>query len=439
MRRALVFASAVALLAAAPPSRACAAEPANVQVIIDASGSMAGQVGGRSKLDVAKEVLLGLVNDLPADANIGVLAYGHRKKDDCADIERLTTLGPRDAAQIERQVKALRPVGMTPITAALETAGADFSSQPGRRNVVILVSDGVETCKGDPCAAAKKLRAAGADVQVNVIGFDVKADERKQLECIAAGGGGRYYNAATAKEFQVAAAEVKQQIAQAPAPAPAGGGGFLDNFDGAKLNPAWKILKEDKNRWALDGGKLTIVTQKGSIWQKNDTLRNQFVLERSLPANYVVTAKVAMTLRSQNQWTGMLLYLDADNYLEVGYWGKPWGSNVWRKAVFAKELEGQTNVLEFEPREIGGQPGVPKLDFMGPTKDPENVWLRVEKKGNTFSASFSMDGRNWHKIGDHTMLRMSGAKLSLMASNETSGDSAEVAAEFDFVEIQPQP
>ena len=96
-------------------------------------------------------------------------------------------------------------------------------------------------------------------------------------------------------------------------------------------------------------------------------------------------------------------------------------------------------MLEFGPRDVGGQGGVPKLDFMGPVKNPENIWLRVERKGNTFSASFSMDGREWHKIGDHTMLRTSAARLSLMASNETSGDSAEVAAEFGFVEIQPQP
>lgn len=147
---------------------------------------------------------------------------------------------------------------------------------------------------------------------------------------------------------------------------------------------------------------------------------NQFVLERDLPPNDVLTTKLGMTLRSHNQWSGVLIHLDKDGY------------NLWRKAMFAKELDGQTNILEFEPRNVGGEGGSPKVDFIGVTKTPEDVWLRVEKKGNTFSASFSMDGRQWHKIGDHTMLRTSAARISLMASNELAGDSAEVAAE-------PQP
>src|SRR3990170_4257503 len=158
MRRPVAVLAVVLALGALGP--ACAAEAPAVHLIIDASGSMAGQVEGRSKIDIAREVLLGLVNDLPADAQIAVTAYGHRRKDDCADIEALAPLGPKDAARIESRVRALRPVGMTPIAGALEAAGRDLAARAGQKNVVILVSDGVETCKGDPCAVAKRLRAA---------------------------------------------------------------------------------------------------------------------------------------------------------------------------------------------------------------------------------------------------------------------------------------
>jgi Ca-activated chloride channel family protein len=214
-----------------------AAGPANVELIIDASGSMAARMEGRSKMDIAKEVLAGLLADLPADAQVAVRAYGHRRKNDCNDIELLAPLGPRGSIPVEGRVNALKPVGMTPIAGSLEAAGKDFTGREGQRNVIILVSDGQETCKGDPCAVARNLRQAGVQVEVNVIGFDVKADERKQLECIAEGGGGRYYNAANAKEFQVAAAEVKQQVAAAPPASPAGGGAFRDDFEGSKLTP----------------------------------------------------------------------------------------------------------------------------------------------------------------------------------------------------------
>lgn len=416
-----------------------AAEQTNVELIIDASGSMAARMGGRSKMDIAKEVMLGLAADLPADAQVAVRTYGHRRKDDCNDIELLAPLGPKGSAPLDAKVKALRPLGMTPLAASLEAAGKDFAGREGQRNVILLVTDGEETCKGDPCAVAQRLRQAGIQVETNVIGFDVKASERKQLECIARDGGGKYYHAANAKEFQLAAAEVKQQVAAAaPAPAPSGGG-FRDDFDGRKLNPAWKILKEDKNRWTLEGGKLIIVTQKGSIYEKSDDLRNQFVLDRPLPDNYTITTKLTITLRSQQHLAALTIYRDKDNYLNLGYWGKPWGNNVFRRPFFSKEVEGQANTLEFEPRTIGGEGGTPQLDFMGPRKDPETIWLRLEKRGSTFTGSFSMDGTRWYKIADHTMLRMGDARLSLAASNGTATNAAEVSAEFDFVEVKPAP
>jgi len=202
-------------------SKICGAQPMNVELIIDASGSMAARLEGRSKMDIAKEVLTGLLADLPQDAQVAVRAYGHRKKDDCNDLELLAPFGPKDSRQIEGKVQALKPVGMTPITGALEAAAKDFNGWESQRNVVILVSDGEETCKRDPCALVGDLRRAGVQVEVNVIGFDVRGDERKQLECIAKAGGGKYYNASNAGEFRLAAMEVKQQVLQSqPTPPP---------------------------------------------------------------------------------------------------------------------------------------------------------------------------------------------------------------------------
>ena len=430
-----VVAAVSAVLVAGLPVLA-RAQATNVHLILDASGSMAGRIEGRGKIDIAKEVLLGLLGDLPPDARVAVTAYGHRRKGDCADIETLAPLGPRAPERFAEKIRALRPTGMTPIAAALEAVGRDLAGRPSERNVVVLVSDGVETCKGDPCAVARQLRATGAEVRVNVIGFDVKAEERRHLECIADAGGGKYYSAASASEFRLAATEVTRQVAQAQ-PAP-GAGTFRDEFEGTKLGPSWKILKEDKNRWAVEGGKLLIITQKGGIWKKADNLKNQFVLERDLPADYVVTTKLATTLRSQNNWAALLIHLDKDHYLQLGYWGKPWGNNVYRRPFFAKEVAGEPNVLEFGPREVGGEAGAPKIDFMGPRTSPETIWLRLEKRGSTFTGAFSMDGARWHKIGDHSMLRMGGARLGLMASNDQT-DGAEVAAEFDFVEVAPAP
>ncbi|MBI1874547.1 MAG: hypothetical protein HYS05_11795 [Acidobacteria bacterium] len=218
---------------------------------------------------------------------------------------------------------------------------------------------------------------------------------------------------------------------------------FREEFDGASLGSVWKILKEDKKRWFLDAGKLVIVTQRGSIAQKQDTLRNQIILDRVLPADYTMTTKLAIPLRSQGNWAGIMDYVDRDNYLRVAYWAKPHGMNLWRKAVFNKEIASEANTLEFGPRRLGREKDPSSIDFVGGRRDPETIWLRLEKRGRTFTGSFSMDGAQWHKIGDHLVPPVGEGKLSLAAANsEQSIDAygqkqAEVAAQFDFVEVVP--
>lgn len=233
-------------------------------------------------------------------------------------------------------------------------------------------------------------------------------------------------------------------IAARPAQAPAGPiETFRDDFDGPRLGSSWKILKADGKRWLLDAGKLVIVTEPGSIAQKQDTLRNQIILDRVLPADYTVTTKLAIPLRSQGNWAGIMDFVDRDNYLRVAYWAKPHGMNLWRKAVFDKEIGGEANTLEFGPRRLGREKDPSSIDFIGGRRDPETIWLRLEKRGRTFTGSFSMDGAQWHKIGDHLVPPVGEGKLSLAAANsEQSIDAygqkqAEVAAQFDFVEVVP--
>ena len=187
---------------------------------------------------------------------------------------------------------------------------------------------------------------------------------------------------------------------------------------------------------APPGGKLVLVTQEGSIPEKQDPLRDHFILDRPLPENYTVTAKLSLTARNQVNSAAILIYQDKDTYLSLGCWGKPWGNNVRRTLLFAKEVEGRMNLLEFEPHEVGGEGGTRKVQLIGARNNPEAIWLKLEKRGSAFTGSFSVDGAHWHKVGDHTMLRMGNARLALAASN-LNADAAEVAAEFDFVEVAP--
>lgn len=205
-------------LAPSPTKAAEAGEGDSVLVVMDASGSMWGRMEGRSKIEIARDAVRELVDALPPTTAVGLQVYGHRRKGDCADIELMVAPKGADRQPVLRAIDAVQPKGMTPITAALEGA-ADALATHEQAAAIVLVSDGKETCGGDPCAATRRLRERGLPLRVHVVGFDVGADERAQLACIAEAGGGRYFGAGSTAELRQALAQVREEVKPAP-PAP---------------------------------------------------------------------------------------------------------------------------------------------------------------------------------------------------------------------------
>ncbi|MEH0075088.1 VWA domain-containing protein [Pannonibacter sp. Pt2] len=198
-----------ALLAATifcPPLAAVAQEAPRTIIVMDGSGSMWGQIDGRAKLEIAREAVARVVQGIPAQQELGLLAYGHRSKGNCGDIELLVPPGQGSGAAVVNAVNSMRFLGKTPLSAAVRQA-AEALRYGEESATVVLVTDGLETCEADPCALASELEAAGVNFTAHVVGFGLTKEEGAQVACLAENTGGRYIEAANAGELADALTE----------------------------------------------------------------------------------------------------------------------------------------------------------------------------------------------------------------------------------------
>lgn len=180
--------------------------------ILDTSGSMWGKLAdGQTKITVARKVLGDLAAGLPDSVSAGLIAYGHRRKGDCSDIEIVQPVAAAGGPGIASRLNGLTPRGKTPISDALKLAGETLTGREEERTIV-LVSDGIETCKGDPCAVAEALRNSASNLKIHVVGYGVDAEARAQLQCVAQKGGGAYFDVDDTAALSGALTEVAESI-----------------------------------------------------------------------------------------------------------------------------------------------------------------------------------------------------------------------------------
>ncbi|RDI50512.1 vWA domain-containing protein [Microvirga subterranea] len=179
-------------------------------IAIDASGSMTARVGGERKIDAAKAAVRRFLDTVPPDAEVGLLAFGHKgnnnesgKAASCAGVELLSELSTVNAKRIASVLDNVQATGWTPLAATITKAGQSFTPASGEgEQVVFVVSDGLETCGGDPVAAARALRESDLKATVNIIGFNIPEKDRKALEAVASAGSGAFSHAANRKELE---------------------------------------------------------------------------------------------------------------------------------------------------------------------------------------------------------------------------------------------
>ena len=189
-------------LSLAGSSAVRAQSPGPTMLVLDGSGSMWGQINGTAKVEIARDVIGDVVGNLPNDSQLGLVAYGHRREGDCADIQTMVTPGPLEKASFLVAVNSVTPLGKTPLTDAVRTAARGLSAAPG--GTVILVTDGLETCSGDPCALAAELEAADVSFTIHVVGFGLGEGEGAALRCMADETGGLFLAASDSASLSTA-------------------------------------------------------------------------------------------------------------------------------------------------------------------------------------------------------------------------------------------
>lgn len=195
----------------------------NVLLIFDASGSMAASLGSQRKIDAAKAAIARYARVTSQVGSVGLMVYGHKgnneasgKAESCQGIDILAPLGSVTADTIQPLLDQFQPTGWTPIAGALQKAPEAFAAKASEPKRIILVSDGIETCDGDPVAAARQLyEQQNFNVQVDVVGFDLQNQaDVQQMQDIAAAGGGTYYDAKTSDDLDAYFRQQSEAIGQ---------------------------------------------------------------------------------------------------------------------------------------------------------------------------------------------------------------------------------
>ena len=176
-------------------------------LILDASGSMNERMpDGRTRFQAAKAAVGEMTGKLPAGMRVGLRAYGHQSNPserNCEDTELVSGFVEveQGRAPLLERVGRLQARGYTPITLSLQRGADDIAKEQSADRIIVLLSDGRETCRGDPCAAARALASADAKLVIHVIGLGVDAAARTQLQCIASVARGTYFDANTSQEL----------------------------------------------------------------------------------------------------------------------------------------------------------------------------------------------------------------------------------------------
>ena len=434
---------AALVLLGAPGARAAGSD---ILFVLDGSGSMWGQIDGVAKIETARETLTRLLNDVPGESRLGLMTYGATSKTSCEDVAVLNAIGS-DRGAIQKSIAGLKPLGKTPIQASL-ARGIELlaKAEPtDTRKSLVLISDGIETCGGDPCAMARTAAASGVEMKLHVVGFDVDSEARAQLQCIAEGGGGQYFNASDTAGFAAAMQEVVQ-VAQAepepePEPEPVNQRVFFDDFEGEALEEGdWVVDNRDPDAFIVEDSKLLVINS-GRAHPNTAESANRFVLKRPVPDgdwDAVITFTAELKTGRDSLWFG--LWTDAENYLGGQIFTRDSEGLGCPTLTLRNRKNSSGKDTRFDFTIVGGCERKQMdewIDSFAKTKKPYELGLH--KRGRNYHVSLGRDGedgkRRQYETDKLSSLRLPGKALAIVVGKWNADAPGETQALIDSIEI----
>jgi Ca-activated chloride channel homolog len=186
-------------------------------LIFDASRSMWGQIDGKNRIVIARQVLGKVFQRYESRLKLGIMAYGNRSSSNCRDVNHIKPVGRIRAAAYTKAIQSINPRGKTPIARAIRLGAAKLDYK-NKKATLILMSDGLDNCYGNPCAMAKKLEEGANFLTIHVVAFSVPKEDRPGLACIARNTGGRFFVADNGSELSTAFDSIVEEISATNVP-----------------------------------------------------------------------------------------------------------------------------------------------------------------------------------------------------------------------------
>ena len=179
-------------------------EKTRILFLLDGSGSMLAEWGPTLKINVAKRFLAQFVDSLRTDPDLelALRVYGHqyhRKYQRCDDSKLEVPFGKDNHTQLIQKLNQVNPQGTTPLAYSLEQAADDFPEDENTRNIIIIITDGIESCEGDPCQVSLELQKQNIFLRPFIIGIGMEKSFDEQFGCM-----GQYFDAENIAGFRAA-------------------------------------------------------------------------------------------------------------------------------------------------------------------------------------------------------------------------------------------